>query len=290
VRAWPVVIGILLLLVPPRPAEAQVLRGRLLDLDTEEPIEGGVVTLMDSTGVRLRSFVTDADGRYELDAPGPGLYLVEARRIGYRAWVDGPVELSADEVWDSAFHLQVIPVLLDPVEVVAQTALREAYLQRVGFYERQRVDFGHFITRVDIERRQPERMTDLLRTVPGARTSPSGSGLSRSTISFGGSLQQRGGPCHPRVYVDGLVVIRGDARPQGLDVFGLPERASEAGGSDPTLRQEIALDDFVMPQDVQAVEVYRRGSEVPARFGGMSTETQCGVIVVWTRRGWEPHW
>lgn len=288
-RAWPVVIGILLLATA-RPAESQVLRGRLLDLSTDEPIEGGVVTLMDSVGVRLRSFVTDADGWYELHAPGPGLYLVEARRIGYRAWVDGPVELSADEVWDSIFHLQVIPVLLDPVEVVAQTAVREAYLQRMGFYERQRVDYGHFITRAEIERRAPDRMTDLLLTVPGARSAPSTSGLNRSSISFGGSIQQRGGPCHPRVYVDGLVVIRGDARPHGLDVHGQPELASEAGPSDPTMRQEIALDDVVMPEDVQAVEVYRRGSEVPVRFGGMSTNTQCGVIVVWTRRGWGPNW
>jgi hypothetical protein len=264
-----------------------VLRGRLLDLDTDEPIEGGVITLMDSTGGRLRTFVTDADGHYELNAPNPGMYLVEARRLGYRAWVDGPIELSADEVWDSAFHLQATPVPLDPVVVVAPAAVQQAYLQRVGFYERQKVDYGHFITRPQIERRSPERMTDLLLTVPGARAAPSSSGLNRSGISFGGSLQQRGGPCHPRVFVDGLVVIRGDARPHGLDVQGYPERGSEAAGRDPTTRREIALDDVVMPEDVEAVEVYRRGSEVPARFGGMSTETQCGAIVVWTRRGWQ---
>jgi hypothetical protein len=289
VRAWPIVIGILLLLASVRPAEAQVLRGRLLDLDSEEPIEGGVVTLMDSTGARLRSSVTETDGRYELRAPGPGTYLVEARRLGYRSWVDGPVELLADEVWDSAFHLQVIPITLDPLEIVAEAALREAYLQRVGFYERQKVDYGHFITRAEIERRRPARMTDLLLGVPGARAAPSGDGLNRASISFGGSLQQRGGPCHPRVFVDGLVVIRGDARPHGLDPQGLAERGSEAAGRGVMTQREIALDDVVMPEDVQAVEVYRRGSEVPVRFGGMSTETQCGAIVVWTRRGWGPN-
>jgi hypothetical protein len=90
------------------------------------------------------------------------------------------------------------------------------------------------------------------------------------------------------VYVDGLIVIRGDARAFGLDVQGFPERSGEgAGRQDPTMRPEIALDDVVLPEDVQAVEVYRRGTEVPARFGGMSTETQCGAIVVWTRRGWQ---
>jgi hypothetical protein len=263
------------------------VRGRLLDLDTDEPIEGGILTLMDSVGVRLETFVTDADGRYRIVAPGPGVYLVEARRVGYQAWVDGPIALASGDVWESAFHLQAVPVLMDPVEVVAPAEFREAYLQRVGFYERQRSDYGHFFTRDDIDRRAPERMTDLLLGVPGARAPSSTSGFARSSITFGGSIQQRG-PCHPRVYVDGLIVIRGDARAFGLDVQGFPERSGEvAGRQDPTMRPEIALDDVVLPEDVQAVEVYRRGTEVPARFGGMSTETQCGAIVVWTRRGWQ---
>jgi hypothetical protein len=130
-------------------------------------------------------------------------------------------------------------------------------------------------------------MTDLLHSVPGVRTLPSTSGLSRSGIGFRGSRLSQGGACHPRVYIDGIVVIRGDARARGLNVQGFPEIASDLEGSDPSLRDEIALDDFLMPEDVQAVEVYRRASEVPARFGGMSTETQCGVIAIWTRRGWQ---
>ena len=94
-----------------------------------------------------------------------------------------------------------------------------------------------------------------------------------------------GGPCHPRVYVDGLIVILGDARVRGTDIYGFPEQPTEVR-ADPADRPEIALDDFVMPQDVEAIEVYRRASEVPAHFGGMSTATQCGVIAIWTRRGW----
>jgi hypothetical protein len=94
-----------------------------------------------------------------------------------------------------------------------------------------------------------------------------------------------GGACHPRVFVDGLIVILGDARVRGTDVYGFPEQATEVE-ADPSGRPEIALDDVVIPADVEAVEVYRRGSEVPAHFGGMSTATQCGVIAIWTRRGW----
>lgn len=41
------------------------------------------------------------------------------------------------------------------------------------------------------------------------------------------------------------------------------------------------IDEFVVPADVEAVEVYRRASELPARFGG-ATEG-CGAVVIWTR-------
>jgi len=271
----------------PSQADAQVLRGRLLDVDTDDPVVGGVVTLIDSLGNRVRTVVTGDDGAYLFSAIRPGQYLVEARRVGYRVWVDGPIVLDAGEEWESAFHLQAIPVPLDPVEVTAPATVYEAYLQRVGFYERQMSDFGHFITRDDIEIRAPERMTDLLHYIPGVQALPSGSGLGRAGIGFRGSRLSQGGACHPRVYIDGIVVIRGDARARGLDVQGFPDFAVEVRRTDPSMRGEIALDDFLVPEDVQGVEVYRRASEVPARFGGMSTETQCGVIAIWTRRGWQ---
>lgn len=266
------------------PSRGQVLRGRLLDLDTNRPIEGGVIRLIPEEGDDVVSVVTQADGSYVLRAPRPGRYYVEARRIGYRSWIDGPVELSASDDWETAYHLRALPVELQPVEARGEAASFSPALLRVGFYERQKADFGHFITRDEIEKRSPPRLTDLLNSVPGVRIMPSGAGLGRATVSFRGSILSEGGACHPRVYIDGLVVIRGDARMRGLDVQGFPEVATEANGGG-TKRPEIALDDVVMPEDVEALEVYRRGTQVPARFGGTSTSTQCGVIVIWTRQG-----
>jgi len=256
-------------------------------LDTNEPIAGGVLTLIGGDGAHLVTFVAGDDGVYRISAPGPGTYYVEARRIGYRAWIDGPIELNEGEDWESEYHLRAVAVQLDPVEVTAEAPLREAFLQRVGFYERQRADFGHFITFAEIQRRDAHRVTDLLSSIPGVRIVASAGGLSRATPSFRGSVLSTGGACHPRVFIDGLLVIRGDARVRGTDIYGFPE-ATEVQG-DPSKRPEIDLDDVVMPQDIEAIEVYRRGSEVPARFGGTSTGTQCGVIVIWTRRGWRPN-
>jgi hypothetical protein len=283
-RVGCIALGILLTTGLLAPLQGQVLRGRLLDLTTGRPLEGGVITLIPESGERMVTVVTAPDGSYVLRAPRPGRYFVEARRIGYRSWVDGPVELRDGDDWETEFHLPALPVELEPVEVLEEATPFEPMLLRVGFYERQKSDFGHFITRDQIARRSPPRLTDLLNSVPGVRIMPSGVGLGRATVSFRGSVLSEGGACHPRVYVDGLVVIRGDARMRGLDVQGAPEVATEANGGG-TKRPEIALDDVVIPEDVEAVEVYRRGLEVPARFGGTSTSTQCGVIVIWTRQG-----
>lgn len=40
--------------------------------------------------------------------------------------------------------------------------------------------------------------------------------------------------------------------------------------------------DFFVPE-YQAVEAYRSAAEVPTEFSGASS--QCGVVVLWTRRG-----
>jgi outer membrane receptor for ferrienterochelin and colicin len=161
----------------------------------------------------------------------------------------------------------------------------KAMLTRVGFYDRQNSDFGRFITRDLIEERRARRFTDLLRTIPGVRINPSAGGLGRSAVQLRGSLLSHGGVCQPRVFIDGTIVIRGDSRPRTLDKRAGPREEATEQELPEFERDEIALDDVVMPDDVEAIEVYRSAAQIPARFGGASRETQCGVIVIWTRRG-----
>jgi Carboxypeptidase regulatory-like domain len=282
----PLVLGLLLSVAGARSAASQRLHGRLLDVVTEQPLAGGIISLLYEDGTRLVSTTTDERGAYRLRAPRAGRFLVEARRIGYETWLDGPIDLAAGDDWDTLFRLSAIAIALPPVAVEGPAVTTEAYLRGVGFYDRRRADFGYFLMREQIVARAAQRVSDLLAAMPGVRVVPGAAGLGRTGIEFSGSLLSVG-PCHPRVFVDGLMVIRGDARPRGLDVEGLPEEpATETGRA---LRQverpEIALDDVVHPADIEALEVYRRGSQVPVRFGGTSTSTQCGVLVIWTRRG-----
>lgn len=42
---------------------------------------------------------------------------------------------------------------------------------------------------------------------------------------------------------------------------------------------------LVQPSDVWAVEVYRGPAEVPAQY--LDSNSRCGVILIWTKRGLE---
>ncbi|MCZ6755567.1 MAG: TonB-dependent receptor [Gemmatimonadetes bacterium] len=282
-RAWcgTVKAACLLVLLSGR-AEAQSLQGRLLDMESNQPISAGIITLLDENGVRVTTTVTGESGAWLLQAPRPGIYFVEAKRLGYEPSIDGPVEIAEGDSWSSVYHLRALAVMLDPVEVSAEATRR--YLELTGFFDRQRSDFGHYITPDQIEERQGNRITDLLTTIPGVRLVPTGSGLNARAIQLRGSFKPQAGLCQPRVFVDGMIFLRGNSRPPGVDADGDIERFFDEN-PDLSLYDGLSIDDVAHPSTVAAIEVYRSGAQVPVQFGGTSIETQCGVIVIWTRVG-----
>lgn len=288
-RSWsrPAGLGValatwLLLLASVHPALAQQVHGRLLDLESDGPLVAGLLTLLTADGVRIITAVSDDEGYWLLEVPEPGIYYIEAKRIGYQAWVAGPLEVKRDDDLDSVYRLRRFPVMLDAFEVSAAATRR--YLTLSGFYDRQRADFGHYITPEDIEKRQATAVTDLLRSIPGVNlVSLTDGSVGPRSVQLRGSNLSHGGVCRPRVFVDGIMYARGDSRPKRLgdplDVEQLVEDQLQR------VDQGLSLDDIGHPSSIAAIEVYRSSSQVPVQFGGTSVETQCGVIVIWTRTG-----
>jgi len=266
-------------------AAAQRLHGRLIDLVSNEPIPAGILTLLTEDGDPMATVVTDEEGYWVLNAPTPGHYYVEAKRLGYQPWIDGPVTVRRGEDWNAVYHLQPLAIRLDPVQVSAQATAR--YLELTGFYERQRSSFGHYVEPEDIERRQAGKLTELLTIIPGVRLVSTGGGLSRMRVQLRGSHQSQGGLCRPRVFVDGLIYNRGDSRPFGVNDWGNPELAYDrvANPDLSSTYEEPDIDNIVHPSSIAGIEVYRSGAQVPVRFGGTSIQTRCGVIVIWTKAG-----
>jgi len=204
----------------------------------------------------LRAFSNDS-GVYEFMAVPVGRVRIIARRIGFEP-EEERVSLDVGRHKQVDFELKGIPELLDSVMI------REAggNGRMSDFWARRMLGVGAFITRQDIERRHPQRSSDLLRTITGVKVMLGDNAMDRSVITMGrtGTVlrQQRPGSktlvnsCDISYYVDGSYV------PPGT----------------------FHMDDM-SPLAIEAVEVYRGPSETPARL--RQRDTACGVIVIWTR-------
>ena len=268
--------------LPATAAPAQVVRGHILEAESRKPVAGARVTLVRTQDTSGAAAVSADDGRFIVRTRGGGVFSVEVARLGYRPQHEGPFTLAEDQVLDLDVMLPVVPYTMDPVTVTAEVNTR--FLRDVGFYDRKRADFGHFITRDQIESHRASRPTDLLVAIPGVGIVPDPRSPGHVRLQMRGTHPAEGGACAPRVYVDGLVVIRGDAHPLRPGGTAREDEIERALDGDPR-NPEPSLDDIVNPDQIEAIEVYRSSSQVPAEFGGTSVVTRCGVVVIWTRHG-----
>jgi protocatechuate 3,4-dioxygenase beta subunit len=186
--------------------------------------------------------ITNERGEFTLDSLPSGTQTVEVRKIGYAA-TEQPVELSIRAVARTTVTLDVAE--LAPVRIIAGS---DRVLEDLGYADRKRRGIGTFIDGDQIAQ-QAVRFSDAMRTVPGIRVQPAGNG--RSTI------------VNSRDPVRGCVVTWVD---------NMMWREMMPGD----------FDDFVLPSEVRAVEVYSSNT-APAQFQ-MPGSTSCATIVVWTNR------
>jgi hypothetical protein len=243
-------VGLLLAaaLAAPATASTQAVRGRLLDASTGTSILGGLVLLVDTAGNEMDRAISGNSGEFFVRARQPGSFKLRAERLGYRATSSGRMTLAVNMVRYVEFRLGVEAVELEPLRVVAEPRVRQ--LEQAGFYARRESGIGLFYTRDDFDLRRPLVATDILRGAPGVRVIPVGRG---NTIRFsrndGASFRR----CGIRIWVDGMF-----------------------------LGDENSFD-FLHPDDIEAVEVFRGAAGLPAQYAG--SESACGAILVWTRRG-----
>lgn len=155
------------------------------------------------------------------------------------------VRVGDGETVDTVFELHPVGIELAPVVVAARPTLAQ---RRIQEFERRRGERrGVFITGEEIETNNATTLMDVLRNVPGVRLMCTTRGCQvRMTRSA------RGGGCQPDWVVDGL-----------------PATLS----STPTMSTV----------GIVGIEIYRSLSETPFEF--LKSDSQCGVIAIWTRSG-----
>ena len=192
-------------------------------------------------GVRGRA-ETGADGAFRMAGVPAGSQLLIARRIGFRP-ESLAVSVRQGVVAEVAVRLRATPQQMAPVIVEAGRSRPVGRLRR--FNERRVQGIGHFFTAADIARRNPQVVTDLLRTLPGVRINPTNG---QRVVTF------RGQRCPPLVWVDGAPASAGY-----LDV-----------------------DNFT-PSSLAGIEVYLGPATVPTELQWVLGKSSCGVIALWTQ-------
>lgn len=256
---WVAVVG--LLAGNGEGAAGQTLKGRILERDTDRPVQQARLVLFDADGDTLGHALSDRQGRFSISSKEPGDYFLKATAFGYRTTRGGVFELGRGGEMTLEIRMTPDPLSIEGVVVERPWVLQEPPLVRSGILERMALGQGFFLTPYLLEQSPALRLTDVLASVPRLAL------VHASTDRI--LVLDKGGYCVPAIIVDGIVASQ--AR-------GFQGDPNEVRGTEGDLEAVVPL-----IKDVEAVEVYRGGLEMPGQFAGM-IRNECGAIVVWTRR------
>lgn len=115
----PALVGALAALLA-APASAQTLHGRIFDGRNLSPVPGTMVRLLDLEGSLRALTIADDEGRYQVQAPQPGSYVVVAARLGIEDYRSEQVRMT-DPGGTYELNLTVVPspLALEGIEVNA---------------------------------------------------------------------------------------------------------------------------------------------------------------------------
>jgi hypothetical protein len=184
----------------------------------------------------------DSRGVFHLSGLPAGTQTVEVRLLSY-----SPKRYTVD--LSPARESRLAAVMDAKAQVLGEITVEGKPTSNIpGFDDRAKRGFGTFLNRQDIENRQSVLTTDLFRTIPGL------------TVGFDGSnyvvqsARSMGSGCQVQWYLDGS----------------------------PFDNSQNDLDQMLRPDDIEAIEVYKSASEVPAQYQGQNAS--CGTILVWSKR------
>lgn len=199
------------------------LAGTVTGLDGGAVPEAEVtITVGRMDSLRLRS---DSAGHFVALGLSSASVTVRVRRLGYQPKSVDVTLRSSSEPQPLIIALEPNPAELGMVKVREIAEEPDARLR--DFYARKAANnFGRFIEASDIEKRHPQFISEIMRSVPGVTLSASG--------RVGNTLRIRG--CQPLVWIDGVRIPNSQ------------------------------IDEVVTPSDVAALEVYSSFAGIPAQF------------------------
>ncbi len=234
--------SVLALLALSLPAAAQTLRTGAVSGVVKDslghPIPNVEVTAFKSSA----SVRTDSAGRFLLAALPYGRTDVGFRRLSFE-----PVILVITIPPADTTEVQVIlGVAAQQLTGVVIEAHPDQLRQLVAFENRRRQGVGHFITREQIEKRNPLLLSDMVRSIPGMILI---SETGRTTLRFSRTARNN---CPPQFFIDGVQAAQ-------FNIDDMPAR------------------------DVEGVELYAGSVGLPPEYNRATSTAICGTVIIWTR-------
>lgn len=115
----PLRILTLLLLACAVPASAQTVRGHVTERESQRPIAGAFVVLLDASGARVGATLTGPEGEFEHRAPHAGAYRLRVERIGAQTVTSSAIELGAGATVPFEMQVETQSVMLPPITAEA---------------------------------------------------------------------------------------------------------------------------------------------------------------------------
>jgi len=219
-------------------AQTTTLIGTVTD-SSGVPIYGAEVTLVPTFTRALTSEL----GEFRFEIVGDTALTIKVRRLGFVA-TSLDFRSSGDNQSRLTIRLARTPTVLPAVAIRTQHVDFTGRL--AGYYQRlQNHSDGYFITREQIDRENPSRLSQLLTHVPGVTSRGNRTGR-------GVRMRQRN--CSPLVWIDGMSMGAG----------------------------EVDLDAF-SPNTIQGIELYLGSTTAPLRFQADRDQSSCGTILLWSR-------
>jgi hypothetical protein len=279
VTRWIRPLWLAALLCPPgAELPAQVVLGRVIEDGAAQPIKHAALELLDDRAQVVARVTVDSLGVFRIRSWHPGKYRLKTQALGYTTVSSEILELATGDLLEITIKLAPNAVPVEPIVIKARARASLTDIAMRGYYDRrdagQRMGLGRFFDRGAVAQRG-KKLTDVLATIPGVRVlrvqncpvpviSMAGNSASRledlqtDQLVRIGALAAACKPasvCLANVYVDGVQMA---------------------------FDETISIDQTVPMEWIEAIEVYRRASEIPAEFLARAT---CGVVAVWTRRG-----
>jgi hypothetical protein len=267
-----------------------VFAGTVVADSASVPLPDAEITL---PSINRRS-MTNEKGAFRMADIPIGKHQVEVRRRGYTL-ASAEIEFAPNQTQHRKIVMQP-GVLEEP-----PPALNERNLI-ASFEENRRAGRGYFLTREELAKTGTRRMSDVVARIPGAnvmrgRSNAGFPGAKASGARQGGNVGRSpagggGGP-------PGAANQEGRNTPRSDAAAGIycPDDVESRSGIECGCYSQVFVNNMLMnrgsptpPFDVNtvateqldALEYYRSAAETPPKYSGSAT--QCGILVLWTKR------